>query len=66
MKLLVSKTDEAVGLSKRGEAVRLGLEKREQKITVSHCTGCTVTPGGGTSCINNWYIHWGDSKLGSW
>ncbi|KAL6902589.1 hypothetical protein GGI43DRAFT_433484 [Trichoderma evansii] len=53
----------AIDLSERDEAVSLA--KREQKITISHCTGCIAGPGGGSSCVNNWYIHWGDSKLGS-
>ncbi|KAM0511375.1 hypothetical protein ACHAPE_009963 [Trichoderma viride] len=53
----------AIDFSKRDEAVSLA--KRDQKLTVSHCTGCLAGPGGGTSCVNNWYVHWGDDKLGS-
>ncbi|KAM0260405.1 hypothetical protein ACHAQJ_002807 [Trichoderma viride] len=60
--LLGAASASAIDLSKRDGAV--GLAKREQKITVSSCTGCTGGEGVPT-CINSWYIHWGDSKEGS-
>ena len=43
------------------------LERRDQKLTISYCNSCFVTgPGGGDSCTQTTYIHWGDGGLGSW
>ena len=42
------------------------LMKRSQKLTMSFCNGCIPIGEGGVSCVNNFYIHWGDNKLGSW
>lgn len=41
------------------------LMKRSQKLTMSYCNGCIPIGAGGVSCVNNFYIHWGDNKLGS-
>ena len=42
------------------------LMKRNQKLTMSFCNGCVSAGEDGVDCVNNFYIHWGDSKLGSW
>ncbi|KIJ96750.1 hypothetical protein K443DRAFT_682051 [Laccaria amethystina LaAM-08-1] len=42
------------------------LMTRSQKLTMLFCNGCIPIGAGGVSCVNNFYIHWGDNKLGSW
>lgn len=56
----------AAVLAGAAAATPASLHARDQKLTMSYCNGCIPIGEGGVSCVQNFYIHWGDNNLGSW
>ncbi|PTB68104.1 hypothetical protein BBK36DRAFT_1114798 [Trichoderma citrinoviride] len=55
----------AAVLAGAAAATPASLHARDQKLTMSYCNGCIPIGEGGVSCVQNFYIHWGDNNLGS-